>query len=220
MQRTVTGLKAAAAAFTMMGAAEAAGLDDRPTFEGTGVLEDVRAIVRQSAAGYGAAAIAAVEDARREEVKRVLAEIDAYQTLASKPGRPDPAEINLLLEPDAGFVAFGDAVVRPRVGWRRSALDDMDDDACAGWLNFASFCHDQPTVANRRLLLVVDDKFGSTIWETYAGVALGFKSGVMVDVAYKEFRPVWRQAHYIPRGMLSGLDDEGVMLSLTVPCGR
>ncbi len=190
----------------LIGAASAN--DDRsPSFEETGALEDVRAQLRIDARRFGPDAIAAHKAARRERLKEIVDAADAFSN-----------ELDLTFAP-AGIAILGGLAVRPRFGWRRSSLDDIDEEACASWMAWASFCHDDPAVARRRFMVVIDDDLGDTRWETQAGVAMTLKSGLVADIAYKEFDGPNHQNWYTPAVIREGLEDRGVMFSLTVPCG-
>lgn len=178
-----------------------------PSFEDTGALEDARAQLREAARHFGADAIAAHKAARRARLKEIVDAADAFSN-----------ELDITFAP-AGIAILGGLAVRPRFGWRRSSLDDIDEEACASWMAWASFCHDEPAAARRRFMVVIDDDLGDTRWETHAGVAMTLKSGLVADIAYKEFDGPNHQNWYTPAAIREGLEDRGVMFSLTVPCG-
>ena len=106
--------------------------------------------------------------------------------------------------------------VIPFIGWR---LTDIDEEACRSWMPWASFCQDELARFHGRYMLLVDDDMARSAWKTYAGLAFRLPSGLVADVAYKEFDGLNTQSYYTPSRVREDLDETGVVFSLTLPSG-
>jgi len=107
----------------------------------------------------------------------------------------------------------GGVSVTPRLGWRAAATDQG---VCPAWMDFATFCNEDPLSEERRFLLTTTD-VATTSWSTYVGVATKLESGLVLDVAYKNFNQSAAELEQFFNAEAENWSDRGVVMSLSVP---
>jgi len=153
----------------------------------------------------------------RAAVSLVLTAASRRAALFETPDRlPQDGDRALTFGGEARIERPNGVALVPFFGWR---VSDIEADACRALVSFASFCHDDPALSGRRFMLVVDEDLASSSWNTYAGFAMTFRSGVVADVAYKEFDGSRMHAYETPEALRGRLEEEAVVFTVTLPCG-